>query len=399
MPSKKLLARQARHPAQGIPASSMKGLHRILVVRLDNIGDMVMLGPTLYSLRAALPKAHISLLASPAGAQAAPLLPWVDEVIPWRAMWQELGSKHQPDPERELELVERLRQGAFDAALIFTSFSQSPYLPAYACYLAGIPLRAGLSHEFGGQALSHWFQPPPEEGHQVDRNLALLENLNIPVAGQQLELVVPSADQARARELLRASGLNPADSFIVLAPGASCSARRYDPMRYAVVARQLSEAFGLKIVVVGSAREAELLAPITSIDHPNLFSLVGKTTISELAGVISRSSLVITNNSSSLHIADAFRIPMVILYSGTEYTSQWQPRTSVNRLLKVDTECSPCYSFQCPYSMECLDIDPISVVRSALELMPRLEVERSIKRAASQSAARLSGAEQPWRPV
>jgi hypothetical protein len=110
----------------------------LLVVRMDNAGDVVMLGPAVRAIKATSPQARITLLASPAGSKAAVLLPWVDEVITWRAVWQDLG--HLPfDPPRERELIDLLAERAFDAAVIFTSFSQAPHVPGYVCYLAGIP--------------------------------------------------------------------------------------------------------------------------------------------------------------------------------------------------------------------------------------------------------------------
>src|SRR5687768_9166097 len=109
----------------------------ILAVRMDNLGDVVMVGPALRAVKESAPEAHLTLLASPGGAAAAPLLAWVDDVIPWRSVWQDLG--HLPfDPARERELVGVLAARQFDAAIIFTSFSQSPHPPGYACYLAGI---------------------------------------------------------------------------------------------------------------------------------------------------------------------------------------------------------------------------------------------------------------------
>ena len=65
---------------------------------------------------------------------------WVNEVLPWRVLWQDLGNLNF-DSAREWELIETLRQRQFDAAIILTSFSQSPHPAALACYLAGIPLR------------------------------------------------------------------------------------------------------------------------------------------------------------------------------------------------------------------------------------------------------------------
>src|SRR5690606_6214035 len=119
---------------------------RVLVVRADNIGDVLMSAPALAALRAALPHAAITLLASPAGSQAAPLLPWIDDVWTERVLWQDLG-RLRFDPARERRFVDVLRARRFDAAIVLTSFSQSPYPAAFVAWLAGIPLRAGASRE------------------------------------------------------------------------------------------------------------------------------------------------------------------------------------------------------------------------------------------------------------
>jgi ADP-heptose:LPS heptosyltransferase len=100
-----------------------------------------------------------------------------------------------------------------------------------------------------------------------------------------------------------------------------------------------------------------------------LVSLAGRTTIPELAGIINRAALVIANNSGPLHFADALNRPMIILYSGTEWESQWRPRRAAATLLRRPTPCSPCFAFECPYNMECLDIEPDEVVAEALSLL------------------------------
>src|SRR4028118_1204580 len=90
---------------------------RVLVMRLDNIGDVVMTGPVLRALKENLPRASITLMASPGGKEAAPLLPWVDEVFAWRVLWQDLG-RLSFDPAREWELIGALRRGSYDAAVL-----------------------------------------------------------------------------------------------------------------------------------------------------------------------------------------------------------------------------------------------------------------------------------------
>ena len=343
---------------------------RILAVRLDNIGDIVLLSPALRILQEQLPDAQITLLASPAGSQVVPLLPWVKDVITWRAVWQDISGEMGGNPEREYTLVNTLREGGFDAAVIFTSFSQSPYPPAYACYLAGIPIRLGHSREFGGGVLSEWYQPPADESHQAERNLSLLASAGFEINNRALELHIPEDVQANADHLLDSLGLNPFKPFILVAPGASANARRYPPERFADVIQRIPEKTGLPVVVVGSERETEKIAPVLqTTTRQDIYSLVGVTSVAELAALIRRANLVVANNSASLHIADAFLTPVVVLYSGTELESQWNPRRSLAKLLRRPTWCSPCYRFDCPYHLECLDISPGAIIRSIVDVL------------------------------
>lgn len=347
-----------------------KDLKRILAIRLDNIGDVVMVGPALRSLKQAYPEAQLTLMASPSGSQVAPLLPWVDDVFTWRAVWQDISDDVPVDTGKEYELFELLKQRHFDAAFIFTSFKQSPHPPAYACYMAEIPIRVGQTKEFGGGTLSHWVMPPDEDCYQVERNLHLLREVGIPASDSRMELRVPEDDQARARAILAQLGLE-GQPYLVLAPGASASARRYPEIRYAEAARQLAKT-GLPVVITGGPREVgnypilEKLAAET--DLPIYFTM-GSTTLNEMAGIISQAALVIANNSGAMHFAAAFNRPSVLLYSGTETHEQFAPRGENIRLLSRMTSCTPCHRFDCPFHLECLDVPPEEVVAAALDLL------------------------------
>jgi len=346
-------------------------LNRILAIRLDNIGDVVMLSPALQTLRETYPSARITLMASPAGSQVYPLLPWVDDLLTWRSIWQEISLGAGMDPSRERDLVSLLQLCKFDAALIFTSFSQSPYPPAYVCFLAGIPIRASQSREFGGGLLTHWIKPENDTGHQVDRNLYLLEQLGIPVRDRRIRLSISKRVEQNVDEILSRAGILPQSPFMVLAPGASCSARRYPPHRFEEVAETLVSCTQTPMILVGSRGEMSQFKPLLDLTRRNrqVISLIGQTSVQELAGVIARSRLVICNNSAPLHLAEAFERPLVVLYSGTEYLSQWEPRASTAVLLQQKTDCSPCYRFECPTQQECLDIPAENVVEAALHLI------------------------------
>ena len=338
----------------------------ILAIRPDNIGDVVMLGPALRAVKESSPAARLTLLASPGGATAAPLLPWIDDVIPWRTIWQDLG--HLPfDPARERELIALLAGRAFDAALIFTSFSQTPHAPGYVCYLAGIPLRAGESKEFGGRILTTELRGAPDELHQVERNLRLVEGLGFVARDRRLAVMI--ADEARAAvlDLLTGAGLDPDAPFVLLHPGASARARRYPPERSGTLARLLTER-GWPVLVTGVEREAAIVQAVVA-GAPQARPLVGGTTLAEYAALVERAALVICGNTLPLHLADATRTPVLALYSGTDWEEQWRPRVTPARLLRRPTPCHPCYLFECPIGQPCLDIAPEEVVEAAERLL------------------------------
>ena len=339
----------------------------ILAVRPDNIGDVVMLGPALRAVKETSPTARITLLASPGGATAAPLLPWVDDVIVERVIWQDVGGRIPFDPDRERALIECLAERHFDAALIFTSFSQSPHTPAYLCYLAGIPLRAGESKEFGGSALSDELRGVPDELHQVERNLRLVEHLGFVAHDRRMLVWLSDDDRTEARRLLEGVGITPDAPYILLHPGASAQARRYPADRYGEIARLL-HTHGWQTVVTGMERERELLRTVAGV-APRTPQLTSEQTLGSYAALIAGAALVICNDTLPMHLADALLTPAVVLYAGTDLDEQWRPRFTRHALLRRPTPCQPCYLFECRIGQPCLAIPPEEVVGAAESLL------------------------------
>jgi ADP-heptose:LPS heptosyltransferase len=338
----------------------------ILAIRLDNIGDIIMLGPALRAVKETSPHARLTLLASPAGAGAASLLPWIDDIITWRSLWQDVGGRMPFNPARERELIALLAGRNFDAALMFTSFSQTPHIPGYVCYLAGIPLRAGESKEFGGSTLTTELGGAPDDLHQVERNLRLVERLGFQVRDRKLAIALSDEARQAVPSLLAAAGLDEKEPFLLIHPGASAGARRYPAQRFGAVARMLSRR-GWHILATGVEREAELLNELMR-QAPHLHCLAGGTTLPVYAALVERARLVICNDSLPMHLADAVDTPEVVLFSGTDYEEQWRPRVTQHLLLRRATPCHPCYLFECPLGLPCLDISPEAVV-DAVESM------------------------------
>src|SRR5436309_2721703 len=108
------------------------GVHRLLCVRLDSMGDVLMTTPAIRALRESLPGVEVTLLTSPSGAEIAHMVPDIDRVIEYEAPWMKgtAGGDAAPD----FEMLRLLAQERFDAAVIFTVFSQSPLPAALLCH-------------------------------------------------------------------------------------------------------------------------------------------------------------------------------------------------------------------------------------------------------------------------
>lgn len=341
-------------------------LRRVLVVRADNIGDVVTTGPALRALRAVAPRAHITLLASPAGARVAPLLPEVDAVLEASPSWQQLGAG--ASVATEWDLLRRVTRGGFDAMVVHTSPTQSPWPAAYLGRLAGIAQRVVHSAEFGGAVATHWVTPPPALGtHQVDRALHLLGAVGLapPDADRTLSVRLPADARAEADAVLARSGLAPGEPFVVLAPGASCPSRRYPPARFAAAAARIADA-GLAVRVAGPAAEAGLVAAVAGA-HP-LVAALDPTGVPGFAAVLAGASVALTNNSGGMHLADAVDTPVVVTWAGTDPPGDIAPRSVRAEVLGRGVPCAPCRLLTCPFHHECLDVAPEQVADAVLAL-------------------------------
>lgn len=362
------------HPAALTgPPVNWRRMDRLLVVRPDNLGDVLMAGPALRALRNAAPNARIELLAAPAGAPAAELLPEVSGVLTASVSWQHAGAGDVPIAD-DLRLVERIAAGGYSAAVVLTSFSQSPWPAGYLCRLAGVPVRIGMSKEFGGTGLTHWVpapdgDPAADAAHQVDRALHLLRQVGVPPVSGRLHAVVPQPARRIGERVLAEHGMASGRPYALILPGASCPSRRYPVDRFAQAARLITRS-GLPVVVAGTAKESTLVAAVVDA-CPGAVGLVDRLDVPALAHVVSAARVVVCNNSGGAHLASALGTPTVVLFAGTERVSQYRPRYTPVVLLTMATSCSPCRQFVCPYAQECLDIAPERVAQAAITLASR----------------------------
>lgn len=326
--------------------------------------------PAIAALKASSPDRKITLMTSSAGAAIAPLVPVLDDLIVYDSPWlKATAPRLNSDPE--FAMIEQLRQANFDAAVIFTVYSQNPLPSAFLCYMAGIPLRLAHCHENPYQLLTDWIKDPEPEQftrHEVRRQLDLVASVGCEVEGDRMMLQVPTAATLQVQALLQAIGVAVDRPWVVIHAGATAPSRRYPPEHFAIVARQLVQ-LGIQVVFTGTQPEKELVDSIqTEMGTPS-FSLVDRLSLAELTALLKLTNLLISNNTGPVHIAAAVNTPIVDLYALTN--PQHMPWGVLNRVLFHDVPCRICYKSICPEGHHhCLQlVEPAQVVEAALDLL------------------------------
>jgi lipopolysaccharide heptosyltransferase II len=344
----------------------------VLCIRLDNMGDVLMCTPAMRAVRESLPERKISLLTSPGGAALAPFVPDIDDVIVYAPPWMKSSAPH--DVACDLAMVQSLRERAFDAAIIFTTYSQSPLPAAMLCYLAGIPLRLAHCRENPYQMLTNWVpDPEPEQGvrHEVRRQLDLVRSIGCSTDNEKLSFSVHEDDRTWMQRRLHAHGIGLQRRWVLMHPGASAQSRRYPAAHWSRVMAQLA-AENIDIVLTGDSSEADLIAAIMQDAGPTasrVHSLAGQLDLGQLGAAISLASVVVSNNTGPAHMAAALGTPLVDLYALTN--PQHTPWQVANRVLFHDVPCRFCYKSVCPQGHnDCLTkVEPAEVVAAVHSLM------------------------------
>lgn len=343
---------------------------QILCVRLDSMGDFLMTTPAIRALRAGGDDRRITLLASPAAADAAALVPAIDEVIVYDAPWT-TAIAARPGSRPEHEMAAALRDRGFDAAVIFTGFNQSALPAAFLCYLADIPLRLAHCRENPHLLLTDWVvDREPESGirHEVRRQLDLVASVGSMTDDDRLSLRVPEGARGRVMRLLADQRLNLERPWVVIHPGASAASRRYPPELYARVAGRLTAEYGWQTVFTGVESERGLVARIRAAMGAPSLSFAGRLSLADLTAMIQLAPLLITNNTGPAHIAAATGTPVVDIYALTN--PRHTPWRTPARVLSHDVPCKNCYQSDCPEAHHnCLrGVTPESVVAAARDL-------------------------------
>lgn len=326
---------------------------RVLAVRTDSEGDILLSGPALRLIRPHVDR--LDLLVSPSGEAAARLLPEVDRILVHDVPWA--GNPAPPAaPERLDALLEDICRGDYDEVVIFSSYHQSPLPMALIARWAGVARIQGTSDAFPGTLLDVRHRrfgtaDDPGEGgeHEV---LAMCEQ--VVAAGYP---AVPEDTHLMIRPV-PASPLG--SDYLVVHPGASVPSRGIGQDRAARHAAALADE-GWLVVVTGSAQERELGKAVTP---PSGIDLTGLTSFEELASVIQGAAAIVVGNTGPAHLAAAVGTPVVSIFSPVVPLERWRPWGVPSVILgDQGADCRLTRASTCPVpGHPCADVPPTAVI-------------------------------------
>ncbi|MGY1774452.1 glycosyltransferase family 9 protein [Geodermatophilus sp. SYSU D00804] len=308
----------------------------VLVARLDNAGDVLLQGPLVRAVAASAER--VVFLAGPAGAEAAALLPGVDEVWTWACPWI-LGDPPPVDAADLAALTDRVRALAPDEAVVSTSFHQSPLPLALLLRAAGVPRISATSVDYPGSLL--------DVRHRVGQD----DEVDLPEPERALSLAraagfdLPDGDDGRlaVRRPLPAVGHEP--GYVVLHPGASVPARAWPAERCAEAVEALADA-GHRVLVTGGPGERALTAAVAGTRGTDLG---GATSLPEMAALLDGAAAVVVGNTGPAHLAAAVGTPVVSLFSPVVPAVRWAPYGVPTVLLgDQDAPCRDTRARVCP---------------------------------------------------
>jgi len=306
---------------------------RVLAVRLDGAGDVLLAGPAIRALAAA-PHTEVTVLCGPAGAPAARLLPGVRRVRVWESPW----VVHPAPPVRSTDIaqvVATLAGERFDDAVVFTSAHQSPLPTALLLRMAGVRRITGASTDYPGTLLDVRLRPGedlPEDIPEPERALVIAT-----AAGFRLP---PGAAGGRAvRRPPRVSpllGARARTGYVVVHPGGTAEARRWPADHHRALVHLLEDT-GLPVVVTGGPDERSLTAQVAD---GRALDLGGRTSLRQLSGVIAAAAAVVVGNTAAAHLAAAHGTPVVSLFAPVVPAARWRPYRVRHELL--GDQAAPC---------------------------------------------------------
>ncbi|MBI4535763.1 MAG: glycosyltransferase family 9 protein [Ignavibacteriae bacterium] len=353
-------------------------IKRILIVRTDRLGDVILTLPMLPVLRKCFPGAYIAMLLRRYTGEIIEGNPYVDELL-----WYDKGENLIPFDS----MCRTIRQRRFDAAIVVYPRLRLAWL----MFRSGIPLRIGTGYRYYSFLFTKRVYEHRKDAkkHEVEYNLNLLNELGrkTPELNKPPEFFVDIPDDAKSNvsRLLHLRGIASDEELVIVHPGSGGSAREWSTDSFGMLAARFCVEKGAKVIVTGGPGEEKKGAQVVTASGGRAVSLAGELGIKELGALIGMAGLFISNSTGPLHLAVAMGTPVVGLYPQATPMSarRWGPYTEEKAVLVPNkpVDCRDCIGNEAGACACMASISVQQVYDAACELLARRRLRKNVTHA------------------
>ena len=335
----------------------------ILIIKLSAIGDVIHALPVSYAIKETYPDARVTWVVEPPALNILEDNPYIDEIIIFeKKKFKESlsGFLENFSPFRR-----KLKEGHFDIALDLQGLGKS----AAIAYFSGAKKRYGTCNM---REMSNFISKPVigehKNGHIVERYLDVTRAIGCRVNDVVFPVAISEKDERIAKDTIKKYGVSDGASYAVLAVGANWPNKRWPVSYYADLADWL---FGQQIIPVfvgGGALDENLISEITRKAQIPPVSIVGKTTLKQLAAVIKNSQFVIGGDTGPVHLAAGLKVPTIMLMGPTD-ANRNGPYGQSENAIEVNRPCRWCWKRACPKGLDCLSAISVDMVKNKIRAM------------------------------
>ena len=359
---------------------SKVNFNRILIVKLDHIGDVVTSLPSVYSIRKRFPDAVVTFLTGEWSKDVLKNNPYINNIEIYNSNRFNRERKNRKSIIQRIRYLRSIFKKRYDLiaglrddwlTLIFSLI----YFPKARVDRGTVRIKLKYENTLG---LIFKSEKNNKTIHEIDTNLKIAEMAGSEAIGEKKFIFLSEGERDWAEEFLSSKGLKE-KKFVIISPGAKWKYRRWDTRNFALLADRIREKFGLEILISGSKGEVDTAEDMRVMMKEKGISVAGKIDIRQTLSLLEKALICITNDSGMVHLTSGLNIPVVALF-GAQDPMKFGPWSDINAVYHKKVECFPCSQKKCKLKDNpCINLieedEVFSGVREILNSTQNVEVQ------------------------
>lgn len=327
---------------------SQDKVKKILLIRIDRIGDLILSTPAIKAVRQRFKDARIDIL----------IKEYTKDIV-----------VNNPNVDKVLIYQKDMIEDDYDLAISFHPGLESNYLT----FKSGAKERIGYFGAGGGFFLTRGVKDDRDirVRHEVESALELVSMAGCASLDKSLDVSITMAGEKAAEEFISKNKLSVLDKIIIIHPGANQEYIRWRKEGFAQVARRLVDLGGFNVILLGSESERALVDQVEDLSQRKMIISVGLSLTATIS-LIKRATLFIGNSTGPMHIAAGLGVPVVAVFGSSHLLDsykEWGPWSKKNIVVTRNLDCLNCHPSDCK-DFHCMDaVTPEDVLSAAGKLL------------------------------